>query len=165
MNKREAKAIALGLVNQLLNETRVPAELSRRGFCYTAQDMDKIRVEWGGVLQSLSARYKKLVVTSRLQPPFHTPGMAIPAHLAAPTGEQCPRCGGEVLLRSGKNGRFRSCSHFPDCPWKAPFVIGPCPSCGEGSLIEKGGRHGVFWGCSRYPECTYTQDPDMPSDH
>jgi hypothetical protein len=164
MNKREAKTTALGLANQLLNETSVPDELARRGFHYAPEDGDRIQVEWGGIVQSLNARYRKLVVTSRLEPPFHTPGTPVPAHLAAPTGETCPECGAEVLLRSGKNGRFRSCSRFPDCPWKGPFVIGPCPACRQGSLVEKGGKRGVFWGCSRYPDCTYTQDPDILTD-
>ena len=27
----------------------------------------------------------------------------------------CPRCGGKLVERSGKNGRFYGCSNFPKC--------------------------------------------------
>ncbi|MBN1975964.1 MAG: type I DNA topoisomerase [Anaerolineae bacterium] len=74
------------------------------------------------------------------------------------TGETCPECGGAVLLRQGKYGRFRACSNFPKCKWKAPVVVGTCPKCG-GDLVERKGKRGVFWGCANYPTCTHTQEP------
>jgi DNA topoisomerase-1 len=74
------------------------------------------------------------------------------------TGDQCPDCGGEVVLREGKYGRFRACANFPKCRWSAPVVVGQCPQCG-GELVERQGKRGLFWGCSRYPECRHTQEP------
>jgi len=78
---------------------------------------------------------------------------------AAPTGEKCPECGGEVVVRKGKYGRFRACANFPRCKWSAPLVVGKCPQCGA-DLVERKGKRGVFWGCSRYPECRYTRTTD-----
>jgi DNA topoisomerase-1 len=78
---------------------------------------------------------------------------------AAPAGEMCPECGGAVLLRQGKYGRFRACSNFPKCKWKAPVVVGQCPKCG-GDLVERKGKRGVFWGCANYPTCAHTQEPE-----
>ena len=77
---------------------------------------------------------------------------------ATSTGETCPECGGAVLLRQGKYGRFRACSNFPRCKWKAPVVVGTCPKCG-GDLVERKGKRGLFWGCANYPTCTHTQEP------
>lgn len=74
------------------------------------------------------------------------------------TGEKCPECGGEVIVREGKYGRFRACANFPRCKWSGPMVVGQCPKCG-GDLVERKGKRGVFWGCSRYPDCRYTQEP------
>jgi DNA topoisomerase-1 len=79
---------------------------------------------------------------------------------AAPTGDKCPECGGEVALRNGKYGRFRACTRFPQCKWSAPLTVGRCPTCGA-DLVERKGKRGVFWGCSRYPECRHTQDPQQ----
>jgi len=77
---------------------------------------------------------------------------------AVPTGETCPECGGAVVVREGKYGRFRACANFPKCKWSAPLVVGQCPECGS-DLVERKGKRGVFWGCSRYPECRYIQEP------
>jgi predicted RNA-binding Zn-ribbon protein involved in translation (DUF1610 family) len=30
-------------------------------------------------------------------------------------GDTCPRCGGTMVLRSWKNGRFLGCSNYPKC--------------------------------------------------
>jgi DNA topoisomerase-1 len=80
------------------------------------------------------------------------------------TGESCPTCGategGEVVIRSGKYGKFKSCSRYPDCNYtdriieKVPDVL--CPLCQEGDVIIKASRWGKsFFGCSRYPQCDW----------
>jgi DNA topoisomerase-1 len=83
---------------------------------------------------------------------------------ATPTGETCPECGGAVLLRQGKYGRFRACSNFPKCKWKAPIVVGTCPKCG-GDLVERKGKRGPFWGCANYPTCSHTQEPTKQANN
>lgn len=80
------------------------------------------------------------------------------------TGEKCPDCGdeegGEVVIRTGKYGKFKSCSRYPDCKYTAEFVQTlddrPCPLCGEGMIVVKNTRWGKkFYGCSRYPDCDW----------
>ena len=81
-----------------------------------------------------------------------------PCPLVSVSQERCPECGGEVVIREGKYGRFRACADFPKCKWSAPLVVSTCPECGA-DLVERKGKRGVFWGCSRYPECRYTREP------
>jgi DNA topoisomerase-1 len=74
-------------------------------------------------------------------------------------GEPCPQCGKPLLLRSGRFGKFISCSGFPECDYKAQFVVktgAVCPKCG-GDLIERKGRKTgkVFYGCVNYPTCDF----------
>jgi len=38
---------------------------------------------------------------------------------AKSTGESCPRCGGEVVVRKGKYGKFKGCLNYPECKWTA----------------------------------------------
>lgn len=73
----------------------------------------------------------------------------------------CPECGAPLLIRSGKYGRFRSCSNYPACEWSGPLVVGTCPRCG-GDLVERKSKAGIFWGCANYPDCLYRQRPDRP---
>lgn len=79
---------------------------------------------------------------------------------AEETGEACPKCReGRQVIRSGKFGKFLSCSLFPKCDWKSKYVEKSgvkCPLCHDGDVVvkkTKKGRH--FFGCSNYPECKF----------
>jgi len=73
--------------------------------------------------------------------------------------EQCPDCGRNLVIRSGRFGRFISCSGFPECRYRRSFVNKTgalCPVCG-GDLVERKTRQKkrVFYGCSNYPTCNF----------
>ncbi|HLZ24135.1 MAG TPA: type I DNA topoisomerase [Ktedonobacterales bacterium] len=73
--------------------------------------------------------------------------------------EACPQCGKPLLIRTGRFGRFISCSGYPDCDFKKPFLVKTgaiCPDCG-GELVERKSRKSakIFYGCANYPTCTY----------
>jgi len=77
------------------------------------------------------------------------------------TGEKCPECGeGEVVIRTGRFGKFMSCSRFPECKYTKNIVETlpdqHCPLCGEGDVVVKNTRWGKpFYGCSLYPKCDF----------
>lgn len=75
------------------------------------------------------------------------------------TGEKCPKCNqGEVIIRTGKFGKFLSCDRYPECGYKAQYVeyagTHLCPTCG-GRVVIKKSRKGKFYGCEKYPECKW----------
>ena len=75
-------------------------------------------------------------------------------------GQKCPDCkDGELVIRTGRFGKFISCSLFPECKYTAKFLekVGViCPDCKEGDVIVKKTSKGrKFFGCSRYPDCKY----------
>ncbi|MCL4876206.1 MAG: type I DNA topoisomerase [Anaerolineae bacterium] len=46
------------------------------------------------------------------------------------TGEQCPQCGSDLVIRAGKNGQFVGCSAFPKCRYTVgleyqPLILQP----------------------------------------
>ncbi len=78
-----------------------------------------------------------------------------------PTGEACPLCGKDLVLRQGAYGEFVSCSGYPKCKYvKQNLIEGmKCPKCGEGDLAERKARRGnIFWGCTNYPKCDFTSN-------
>jgi DNA topoisomerase I len=78
-----------------------------------------------------------------------------------PTGEPCPVCGKDLVLRQGAYGEFVSCSGYPKCKYvKQNLIEGmKCPKCGEGDVAERKARRGnVFWGCTNYPKCDFTSN-------
>ncbi|MDM5316542.1 type I DNA topoisomerase [Fictibacillus sp. b24] len=76
-----------------------------------------------------------------------------------PAGEDCEKCGHEMVFKMGRFGKFMACSNFPDCRNTKPIVkdIGvTCPTCHEGSIVErKSKKKRLFYGCNRYPECEF----------
>ncbi|MGD9128959.1 MAG: type I DNA topoisomerase [Candidatus Woesebacteria bacterium] len=80
------------------------------------------------------------------------------------TGKPCPDCGktdkGEIVIRTGRFGKFKSCSRYPDCKYSENLVEKlegmTCPLCKKGEVIVKKTRWGKpFYGCSRYPDCDW----------
>ena len=89
--------------------------------------------------------------------------------LAKPLGRACPKCGEELLLRSGRYGNFVACSGFPKCKYteqidedgnkvekKEQTSDEKCEKCGK-EMVVKNGRNGQFLACSGYPECKNTK--------
>ena len=74
------------------------------------------------------------------------------------TGEICPECGSNLVVRKGKYGEFVACSNYPTCKYikkeqKETKEICKCPKCG-GTIIERVSKKGkVFYGCNNYPKC------------
>ncbi|HUV47268.1 MAG TPA: type I DNA topoisomerase [Candidatus Bathyarchaeia archaeon] len=76
------------------------------------------------------------------------------------TGKKCPKCKkGEQVIRTGRFGKFLSCSRFPECDWKDSYqekVKGVlCPKCHSDIVVRKTKKGRRFFGCSRWPECKW----------
>lgn len=82
----------------------------------------------------------------------------------------CPLCGGPMVIKLGRSGKFLSCKKFPEClgarkadgsVLEPPKEIGQiCPACKTGKLVEREGRFGFFIACSNYPKCKYVKESE-----
>ena len=55
--------------------------------------------------------------------------------------EICPQCGRNLVVKSGRFGRFLACPGYPECSFTMPLVVempGRCPKCG-GRLMKRTG--------------------------
>ena len=77
------------------------------------------------------------------------------------TGETCPECGGDLVIRKGKYGEFVACSNYPTCKYikkekKEITEVCKCPKCDKGMIVERITKKGkIFYGCNNYPKCNY----------
>ncbi len=95
----------------------------------------------------------------------------------APEDIHCPKCGGAMIYKLSRNGKFFSCAKYPDCDGARKLdgseVQGPketgeiCPLCGDkkgknggGKLVVREGRFGMFISCSRYPKCKFIKEDE-----
>jgi len=62
------------------------------------------------------------------------------------------------VVKTGRMGRFISCSKYPECKTTMPLGIGvkcPEPDC-SGEIVERRSKKGrVFYSCNRYPDCKF----------
>ena len=71
--------------------------------------------------------------------------------------EICPQCGRQLVVKSGRFGRFLACPGWPECDFTMPLVIempGKCPKCGGRILkrtgkSKKNGKQYTFYCCER----------------
>ncbi len=77
-----------------------------------------------------------------------------------PLDENCPKCGMQLVRRSGQYGEFVSCSGYPKCKYIKQNLTGvKCPTCGDGDIAERKARRGnLFYGCTNYPKCDFTSN-------
>ena len=70
----------------------------------------------------------------------------------------CDVCGRNMVVKSGRFGKFLACPGFPECKNTMAIVEktpGECPTCG-GQILKKKSKNGYwYYGCEKFPECTF----------
>ena len=121
--------------------------------------LDKIEeqhIDWLAVLKEFYGPFKESLDKA-------TEEMKHAKAETTPSEYKCTKCKKPMVYRFGKNGRFLSCSVYPDCKFAAPcdkdgkmleekVSDHKCPKCKK-PMIHKHGRFGPFLGCSGYPDC------------
>ncbi len=115
--------------------------------------------DWGATAKVLGAFYdefkKELDEAERVLPKFE--------QRDEPTDEVCVNCGKPMVIKTGRFGRFMSCTGYPECKTTKPILKDTgvkCPKCG-GMIAERRSRKGrTFYGCANYPACDFVSwDP------
>ena len=82
-------------------------------------------------------------------------------HIKVPdevSDEVCDVCGRQMVVKSGRFGRFLACPGYPECTFTKPLVIempGKCPKCG-GRILKRTSKKGyTFYACERGQECGF----------
>jgi DNA topoisomerase-1 len=133
---------------------------------FMEEQLDKIEdqaLDWVKVLKAFYGPFKANLETAQ-------ENMTHAKAETTPSEYSCPECGARLDYRFGKNGRFLSCSTYPDCKFASPcdkdgkmieekVTEHICPKCGK-PMIHKSGRFGEFLGCSDYPNCKTTMKLD-----
>lgn len=95
------------------------------------------------------------------------------------TGEKCPECSRDLLIRHGRFGKFIACSGYPKCKYSKPLETKTelkndvvlengktesletaeeikCEKCGAKMALREG-RFGKYLACENYPTCKNTK--------
>jgi DNA topoisomerase-1 len=81
-------------------------------------------------------------------------------------GMTCEKCGGPMVVRTGRYGSFFACAAYPKCTYTkqpASELDVNCPLCGKKVVAKRGKNKGVFYSCSGYPGCSFSSW-DLPTN-
>lgn len=131
---------------------------------FMEEELDKIEeasVDWVHVLDEFYGPFRASLDKAQVEMERAQP---------EPSEYACPECGKPMVYRIGRNGRFLSCSAYPECktsmnvdkkgkPIATVIADEPCPECGKDMVLRRS-KMGPFLGCSGYPECSVTKPCD-----
>jgi len=155
--EKKLQPLEIGLlVNDLLVE-HFPQIVDMKFTATIEEDFDKIA----------SGEKKWVPVIKEFYEPFHKnlenkSGEVKKEDLLQKLGRQCPQCGGDLVMKFGRFGKFIACAKYPECKYTEKTAEEQkeedensgevCEKCGA-PMVVKRGRFGAFLGCSKYPEC------------
>ncbi len=144
------------LVNDIL-VAHFPEIVNIKFTAFIEDDFDKIaegKIEWTPVIKEFYAPFKKNLDAKHQE--------VKKEDILEKTDRKCPACGGDLIVKFGRFGKFIACANFPNCKHtektaeekkiEAENSGTACGKCGA-PMIVKFGRYGSFLGCSKYPEC------------
>lgn len=76
----------------------------------------------------------------------------------------CEKCGRNMVIKSGRYGKFLACPGFPECRNARPILEEAgvnCPKCGGKVLYKKTKKGKKYLGCENNPGCSF-MTWDMP---
>lgn len=159
--ERRLQPTPVGQTVTVFLDKNFPDELSYDFTAEMEEDLDRIargEKEWREVMAAFYTPFAKKVKqveekAKREQIPVEE------------TGDICPTCKeGKVVIRSGRFGKFLSCSRFPECKYTASFTQKlegfVCPQCGGEVVLKRTKKGRSFWGCANYPKCDYASWKD-----
>ena len=75
-----------------------------------------------------------------------------------PTDDICPNCERPMVIKTGRFGKFISCTGYPECKTTRPILKDTGATCpkDQGMVVERKSRKGrIFYGCANYPKCDF----------
>ena len=144
------------LVNDLLVE-HFPQIVDMRFTATLEEDFDQIaegKKEWVPIIRDFYGPFHKNLESKSQE--------IKKENVLEKLDKKCPECGGDLLVRFGRFGKFIACNNFPKCKYTEKTAEEQkierdndgeiCDKCGA-PMVVKHGKYGAFLGCSKYPDC------------
>lgn len=146
----------LGEVVTTLMEERFSNIVDLRFTARMEGELDKIEEgesDWRTVLEDFYQYFDKQL--SDAEAAMEGEHIKVPDEVSE---EICPVCGKNLVIKSGRFGRFLACPGYPECSFTMPIVVempGKCPRCGS-RILKRTSKNGyTFYACERGKDCGF----------
>ncbi len=133
-------------------------------FSFTAnmeEQLDKVEsgdVQWKQLLKDFYATFSAELAQAEQQ--LDGERIKVPDEVSE---EICPQCGKNLVVKSGRFGRFLACPGWPECDFTMPLVVempGKCPGCGSRLFKRTGkskktGKQYTYYCCEKGKDCSW----------
>ena len=150
------KPTPLGETVTELMEERFPDIVDVKFTARMEGDLDKVeegKTDWKGVLSQFYDGFAKDLEQAEMA--LSGTRIKVPDEVS---GEICPNCGRNLVVKSGRFGRFLACPGYPECSFTMPLVVempGKCPKCG-GRIFKRTSKKGyTYYACEKGAECGF----------
>ncbi|MGI5978049.1 MAG: type I DNA topoisomerase [Oscillospiraceae bacterium] len=143
-----------GVVTQLMEE-RFPDIVDLQFTAHMEDSLDSVEAGkryWKDVLTDFYGGFDQELQDA--EKALEGQHIKIPVELS---DEYCDKCGKQMVIKSGRFGRFLACPGYPECDFTKPIVIempGKCPKCGTRMLKRTSKKGYAYYACER-KECGF----------
>ncbi len=154
---RDAKILYPTELGEIVNEimesnfedivnTEFTAELENR-----LDEIENGSIEWKQVIRDFFPDFYKAIVEAEEK--------VAQVEIKDEVSEEiCEKCGRNLVIKTGRYGKFLACPGFPECSNAKPLLEDSgekCPKCESRVLIKKTKKGRKYFGCENTPECDF----------
>ncbi len=150
------KPTPLGQTVTQLMEERFPDIVDVKFTARMEETLDEVeegKADWKGVLHEFYDGFEQDL--EKAEDALQGVRIKVPDEVSA---EICPNCGRNLVVKSGRFGRFLACPGYPECSFTMPLVTempGKCPKCG-GRIFKRTSKKGyTYYACEKGAECGF----------
>ena len=132
------------------------------GMEHQLDEVEEGKLRWKKVLEDFYAGFHQEMLDA--EEALKNTRLKVPDEV---TDEICELCGRNMVIKSGRFGKFLACPGYPECSNTKPIVErmpGRCPKCGSTILKRKSKRGYAYYACERGQECGF-MTWDVPTEH
>ena len=110
-------------------------------------------IEWTKVLEKFYGGFEKTLTSAEEK--MDGTKIKVPEQ---ETDVVCEKCGRNMVIRSGRFGKFLACPGFPECRNTKPIVTempGTCPKCNSKILLKKSSKGNKYYACEKGKDCGF----------
>ncbi len=150
------KPTPLGETVTELMEERFPDIVDVKFTARMESDLDKVEegeADWRAVLGQFYGGFSDSL--DKAEDALQGVHIKVPDEVSS---EICPNCGRNLVVKSGRFGRFLACPGYPDCSFTMPVVVempGKCPKCGSRILKRTSKKGYPYYACEKGAECGF----------
>lgn len=163
MEGKQLKPTQLGEITTTLMKDHFASIVDEAFTAQMENDLDLVeegKKPWVDVLEEFYGGFSKMM--EKAEEDMKDVNMKIPDE---ETDIICEKCGRNMVIKTGRYGKFLACPGFPECRNTKRIAVempGECPLCG-GKILEKKSKKGKkFYGCEHNPDCAFLSwDPPI----